>query len=262
MKHPEEQELILYYYGEGEDRHVIASHLESCEACRTNYRALDRVLNAVDTLPMPDRAASYGAEVWRRVRPQLEDRGVGDPSWWSGLLDSFRLPRWALAGAVALLVLAAFLAGRFGGGPPELPGLALSPRSLSLQSRERGLLNEIGGHLERSQLTLIELINARTNGAVDISIEQALAGELAAINRLFRRAALDGGEPGMASVLEELERVLVEVANGPANLSAESFADLRQRIGSDGLLFRIKVVAAQLRAKERDAAREGLVNRS
>src|SRR5213595_1742634 len=35
---------------------------------------------------------------------------------------------------------------------------------------------------------LMELINSKTNGAVDITAEQVLARELAAINRLFRRA--------------------------------------------------------------------------
>jgi len=94
------------------------------------------------------------------------------------------------------------------------------------------------------------------NGAVDITAEQVLARELSAVNRLFRRAAADAGEPGMASVLEELELVLIEIANGPAKLSADEFATLRQRIDTGGLLFKVKVLTAQMRAKEQDTARE------
>ena len=60
----------------------------------------------------------------------------------------------------------------------------------------------------------------------------------------------------MASVLEELEMVLLEIANGPAKLSADEFAALRQRIGADGLLFKVKVLTAQMRAKEQETARE------
>jgi len=140
--------------------------------------------------------------------------------------------------------------------------MMVQSQPLSAGARERVFLTEIGDHLERSQLALIELINSKTNGAVDITPEQVLARELAAVNRLFRRAASDAGEPGLASVLEDLELVLVEVANGPARLSADEFAALRERIDTDGLLFKVKVLGAQVRTRERDAARELAANRS
>lgn len=264
MNHLNEEQLVLYHYGEDQDRNDAAEHLEICESCRANYQALRRVLAAVDTMPVPERSEAYGAEVWRQLRPQLADRTVRVASRRSKLSGLFQLPRWALSGGLALMVVGAFLAGRFWSQPTPraAPSIAQSPQPLSPQARERVLLREIGDHLERSQLALIELINTRTNGAVDISTEQVLARELAAINRLFRRAATDAGEPGMAGLLEELERVLVEVANGPASLSADEFAALRQRVGADGLLFKVKVVTAQVRAKERDASRELATHRS
>jgi hypothetical protein len=253
MNHLAEEQLILYHYGEAPDRDEFAEHLEGCPVCRANYQALRRVLAAVDTMPVPERGESYGAEVWRQLRPQIVKpaRSRAWNSWprWSW-------PRWAIAGALALLVLGAFLAGRFWPHPPEDSARAVAQaQPLSAGARERVLLAEIGDHLERSQLALIELIHSRTNGAVDISVEQVLARELAAVNRLFRRAAGDAGEPGIASVLEELELVLVEIANGPANLSADEFAALRQRIDTDGLLFKVRVVSAQMRAKEQQTAR-------
>ena len=260
MKHPNEEQLILYHYGEAPGRDEVAKHLEVCESCRANYQALQRVLAAVESMPVPEREESYGAEVWRQVRPQLaKPAGRRESNFWR----SFPWPRWAVAGALALLVLGAFLVGRFWPPPPTNPAPAIAhSQPLSAGARERVLLTEIGDHLERSQLALIELINSKTNGAVDITAEQLLARELAAVNRLFRRASTDAGEPGLASVLEELERVLVEVANGPARLSADEFAALRERIDADGLLFKVKVLGAQVRNRERDAARELAANRS
>jgi len=261
MNHLNEEQLILYHYGEVEDQHEIASHLEACEACRASYRSLQRVFTVVDAMPIPQRTKSYGAEVWRQLRPQIGSVSKPKPR---GLRRYFLWPRWAVAGALALLVFGAFLAGRFWPQPTTGTGslVAQSPQPLSLQARERVLLREVGDHLERSQLALIELINSRTNGVVDITVEQTLARELAAINRLFRRTAADAGEFGTASLLEELELVLVEVANGPAKLSADEFTALRKRIGTDGLLFKVKVIAAQIRARERDASREMATNRS
>jgi hypothetical protein len=175
----------------------------------------------------------------------------------------FQWPRWALAAGLGLMLLGAFLAGRYWRQPSTnlAPAIAQS-QPLSAGARERVLLTEIGDHLERSQLALIELINSKTNGAVDITPEQVLARELAAVNRLFRRTAADAGETGLATVLEDLELVLVEVANGPSKLSAEEFAALRDRIDSDGLLFKVRVLGAQVRIRERDAARELAANRS
>ncbi len=260
MNHPNDDQLVLYHYGEAAGRNEVAEHLEVCESCRANYQALQRVLAAVETLPVPERVESYGAEVWRQVRPQIaKPAGARESNFWR----VFPWPRWALAGALGLLVLGAFLAGRF--WPKSQTSLApaiLQSQPLSAGARERVRLTEIGDHLERSQLALIELMNSKTNGAVDITAEQVLARELTAVNRLFRRAAADAGEPGLASVLEELELVLVEVANGPAKLSADEFATLRERIDTDGLLFKVRVLGAQVRSRERDAARELAANRS
>ncbi len=260
MNHPAEEQFILYHYGEASEGAQIAEHLEVCESCRANYQALQRVLAAVEALPVPERAEGYGAEVWRQVRPQLAKAARSrEVRLWHWAL----WPRWAVAGGLALLVLGAFLAGRFWPLQPTrgVPALAQS-KPLSAGARERVLLTEIGDHLERSQLALIELINSKTNGPVDLTAEQVLARELAAVNRLFRRAASDAGEPGLASVLEELELALVEVANAPARISADEFAALRDRIDTEGLLFKVKVLGAQVRSRELDAARELAAHRS
>jgi len=263
MNHPSEHELILHHYGEAPDRTEVARHLEVCESCRSNYQALQRVWSAVDAVPVPERSESYGAEVWGRLRPRLPQPGQSNtvPSLIQDLaarVMTFRLPRWAVACGLALAVGAAFLGGRFW---PQLDsgtrfGMTRSSAHISTQARERILLKEIGDHLERSQLALIELINSQTNGLVDISLEQALARQLVDVNRLYRQTASRLGDTGMASVLEDLERTLIEISNSPAKLSAGEFADFRRRIDTDDMLFKVKVVSSQVRAKEREAARE------
>jgi hypothetical protein len=55
-------------------------------------------------------------------------------------------------------------------------------------------------------------------------------------------------------VLEELERVLVEVANGPSELGPEETLALRRRIESQGVLFRVRVIGSQIRERQREAA--------
>jgi hypothetical protein len=247
MKHISEEQLVMYYYREDADalRSEIAAHLASCAACRASYASLESMLAGVASVPLPERSTAYGAEVWRRIRPHLADRA---PAWWAGWLQP---RRWALAGGLAAALVVAFLAGRHWSPQPPPPAVAVSP-----QVRERILLVAVGDHLDRSQMLLVELINTDGEGTVNIAPEKQWARDLVASNRLYRQTALENGQPGMANVLDELERVLVEIANSPSDISAARLERIRRRIESQGILFKVRVIGSQVREREMRAARE------
>jgi sensor domain CHASE-containing protein len=92
--------------------------------------------------------------------------------------------------------------------------------------------------------------------SLDVSAEREIAQNLVANSRLYRQTAASTGEAGVASVLDDLERVLVEVANGPATLSSKEVGELRQRIESKGILFKVRVLGSQVREREKGPARE------
>src|ERR1043165_408226 len=170
MNHLTEEQLILHYYGEAGDTLAAEQHLEDCENCRAIYASLQRVLNVVDSLPVPERGPGYGAELWRRLESQLPVRRRFQ--W------IFSPWRWAAAAAFAALLTAAFLAGRYS---PRMgqPGTQMASAGSDPQVRERILLVAVGDYLERSQMVLIELANADAKGrAVDISDTQERASDL------------------------------------------------------------------------------------
>jgi anti-sigma factor RsiW len=109
MNHLTEEQLVLHYYGEEGDVLSAERHLDDCQECRETYSSLQRVLNVVDSLPVPERGPEYGAEVWRRVVPAISARR----RWFGWLpVPSFEW-RWAAAAAaMAGLVAAAFFPGR------------------------------------------------------------------------------------------------------------------------------------------------------
>jgi len=146
----------------------------------------------------------------------------------------------AWAAVVAALVLA-FLAGRWM-VPVEEPAVATAPADV----RDRVLLVALGDHLERSQILLVELKNTEANGAVDISVERASAEELVGPNRLYRQTAAASGEPAIVDLLDDLERVLLEVAHGPDRMGAGEVNELRGRIESQGILFRVRVLESRI----------------
>jgi hypothetical protein len=245
MKHLTEEDLILHYYGEGDDRVAVYAHFEGCPECRRAYDALERDMSAFDAAGVPERGPEYGRKVWQRLAPRMAAR----PNRWGAFLAPRRLVAF---GSVAALVVAAFLVGRH--LPRSVSGPTAEP--VSSTTREWNLLQEIAEHLERSQRAVVEVVNAAGAGSVDISAQQAWVEDLIAANRLYRRGAEGAGEPLIAGVLEELERTLVEIANSPAEISAAHLDEIRQRVSDQGILFKLRVVGAQLREREQAAARD------
>lgn len=240
MTHPTQEQLILHYYGE--ETEPIDEHCANCEPCREEYRKLQRILNTVESLPVPDRSADYGTQVWHRIHPRI---GRSSRVWWAGLWE---WRRGALVAAIASVILAAFLAGRYAQGPSPAPQFAAAP------ARERILLVAVGDHLERSQMVLAELSNlgGRT-GQVDIAYEQRAAEDLLDSSRLFRMTATSTGDTATASLLDELERVLLDVAHGPSEMSGDQLQQLQKRIADAGILFKVRVFASHVEQRENDS---------
>src|SRR5215831_11294805 len=114
MKHLTEEQLILHYYGEQPehdaplDALAVEQHLDDCETCRGTYASLQRVLNFVDSMPVPERPPNYGEQVWQRIAPQIGASGARRP-WFQ-----WAPWRWVAVGtAMAGLLVTAFVAGRF-----------------------------------------------------------------------------------------------------------------------------------------------------
>ena len=77
MKHLEDDDLVLHYYGEGEAS--AASHLEECADCRGRFELVRTELGRVqDDVPEPD--AGYEGRLWGRIRPGLKIAPIRRPS--------------------------------------------------------------------------------------------------------------------------------------------------------------------------------------
>jgi hypothetical protein len=51
-------------------------------------------------------------------------------------------------------------------------------------------------------------------------------------------------------VLDELERVLVEITHAPSNITQPQLEEMRQRLEAEGILFKIRVLGANVRKQE------------
>lgn len=235
MTHPTNEQLNEYVERalSPADHVDVMRHVEGCSDCSVVVADLQRIIR---------EAASLGhvtppVHVWKQIESQFS-RGQRRTTQWG--------PAWAMA--TAALVILAFLTGRFVEqriAPAQMASTEGVPRvdaATSENVRERVLLIAVGDHLERSQMVLVELANAHTRDALDISAERQSADELLASNRLYRQTAAQMGQTNVADLLGDLERVLVELARGPSQVSMRQLAEIQQRIESQGILFKVKVI--------------------
>jgi hypothetical protein len=246
MKHLTEEELIAYREGEPTQREAIAEHLTNCAACRAELEHIEAVLAALDNLPIPERGPEYGLAVWQQIAQRLPEKaGRGWRRW-------FEPRRWAAVGVMAAAVIAAFVAGRW----TKRPGPA-APAASVAQVRQRVLILAVGEHLGKSEMVLMELENAEPKDSgekeIDISAEQKRAEDLLDSNRLYRETALHDGDVALASVLDDLERVLLDVAHSPDELTPAKLESLQKRIEAHGILFKVRVVGQDLQEKQKPA---------
>ena len=250
-QHLTEDELILHFYGETEraDTARVESHLESCAECQSAKEKLHSVMALVDSAAPVEAPIGFERIAWARLEPAL-DRNAR-----SGWRTFFWFPQWALAGGVAALVLAAFVAGRFSGGDAAVT----TPNTRVVASVEPGrvLQTAVGDHLDSTAMMLVELANADTDGADVLAGEQERAVDLVAANRVIRASALQSGDAQIVDILEDLERVLLEVANAPANATSNDLTDLQSRITREDLLFRLRVIASEMRQRQRQDREAG-----
>ena len=234
MKHRTEEELIAYRDGATDERAAIVAHLSECAECREDLARIEAVFAALDAVPIPDPGEDYGGRVWQKISPRL---GEKQARWWESLFVPQRVA--ALGGIVALVILA-FFAGRI-----TRHTAPASEQMDAAKVRERVLVVAVGEHLGRTEMVLMELENSpaqKGEKTINISETQRRAGDLVEENRLYRQTALKEGDQAMAGMLDELERVLLDIANSPDELSPAAFETIRRRIEAQGLLFKVRVV--------------------
>lgn len=275
--HLSQEELILRYYGEPE-LGSRGDHVDACEVCRAELVRLAAVLDRVtpDAIPEPDD--DYESRVWNRLswRLRAEKKRAAAP-WMKWL---------AVAAVVAMAFTGGLLWNRRAGGPampaapqqvnaataPDaLPAAAATPAPAGSQEtpagtiavasressaapappRDRILLFVVSEHFDQSERMLIELTNLTPadGEGFDITTERVRAEELLASNRIYRRTAVERGEGNVATLLDELEPVLLQIAHAPESMTAEELRTIQERVEAKGLVFKLRVVRAGVSRK-------------
>lgn len=244
MNHLNQDELVLSYYGEPDLDAGRRAHLEACEECRAALATLAAVLDRVTPAEAPEPGEDYEARTWDRLQWRMRGERRKRASW----------TKWVAAAAV---IAAAFFGGllmnRRAAVPTQIAAATTQPATARTStatqqqaSRDRVLLVVVGEHMSQSERILVELANLSAEGQTDITAERDRAQDLLASNRLYRTSALDRGEESVATLLDELEPVLLQLAHAPDQVSSEELRSMQKRVEAKGLVFKLRVVRADV----------------
>lgn len=254
-QHFSQEEFVLHYYGEPELGADRREHLAQCQTCIAELAGLATVLDQVNPVEVPEPGDDYEARVWDRLQWRLRGEKKRDRF------------TWVKAFAVAATVIVAFLAGVMWKSSsrqgvestsvatgtsttnPLVSSTTRRPEDSTTRSGDstRILFVVVGEHFDQSERVLVELTNLTPDGKTDITTERDRAEELLASNRLYRRTALDRGEEDVATLLDELEPVLLQIAHSPSQVSAEELRAMQKRVETKGLVFKLRVVRADVK---------------
>lgn len=243
--HFTQDEFILAYYDEREID-PRRGHLDVCGECRAELAHLKSVLDQVTPAEVVEPDEDYEARVWDRLSWRLRsERKKTKPEW----------TKWLAAAAMlAVAFIGGLLWNRSNTGPVHTatnqPTSTVNvPTAASTQQqRDRILLVVVGDHLDDSERMLVELTNLSASDNIDVSTEQQRAEELLVSNRLYRSTALDRGEDRVATLLDELEPLLMQIAHGPSQLTPDELRKVQKRVEAKGLVFKLRVLRADVRA--------------
>jgi hypothetical protein len=243
MKHLTEEELINHYYAEDFHKAEVEAHLRICPPCAWAYDELGRLLSNVRAPETPVRDSEYGARVWHSIQASLEPYRVKQKR------RLFYFPQLAYAAACLLLLAGAFLAGRMWEHAHTTSTVAANPQ----QAKERVVLFVLDNHLDRSERLLVQLNHSGAEGETPDFPLQAEARQLLTDNRLYRQSVAQSKDPLLNAALDHLERVLLEVANSPDELSSADIARIEQEMNTQGLLFQIRVLRTRVSEQKQNA---------
>jgi len=241
VKNWPDEDLILFLYREQPRAAAIERDLESDAGLRERLATLRRDLARFDETAPPTPREGFEARLWARLRPRLDESA---PRPFGAPLAHRR--RWALALLIIAALAGAFFAGRRSTSLPRAAGAAATAvRPFTAGQRERLLRAALAGHLEKASLLLTDLAHAPAGQ--DLGDERRWAASLLESNRLYRSAAERAGQRRIVALLDELDPLLVELANAPGE---GEVAPLQERIDRRDLLFKVRVVGQRLQTND------------
>lgn len=244
MNPADDEKLLMIYFNEAkqEDIDQCLDSPKTCEQLEQLEADMKTIENAQDQHDLP---ADYGQQLWLQIAdklvPEEANQGTEKTSWFQSLKNMWLVPQYSLASFATIMALfvLAFYTGRQQHN--EVMGNGL---------QELLLAQNIQLHLTQSEIFLTQVSN--DNSSYN---SQATAQRLLSSNRIFKQALANHEGQFTNQLLQDLEPILLEYANGtPASSPNQTHgqqpgANWVSDTQSNDLMFQIKAMKQQLAQK-------------
>lgn len=250
-------DLILYHYRDGLSAAELAAierALAESAELRVRYAALRATLTAVDVQPVPEPDPDFEQRLWQRFEQRLEAESDSARTAAAHARPARRerhragaRPLLRYAGMTLALVAAlgvGFLLGRQPADPQHLPGKGDPPHVASHDMAARVLEAYVASHLRETEGVVLTAVNS--DNAALLAGNRELAAGLLESNRLYAQAAARAGNARLANFLQQLEPLLIELANPAPTGPIQGSDGLRDYVDKTDLLFQLRATQARI----------------
>lgn len=241
----EQELLMLYLMDELDPREAeeLEQRMKNDKKLREEHRLLERSLQMMKDEVPADPGPQYWRTFYSRLQPRLKNGNVFKRVF------EWLAPRHGLqfAGVLVTLAVIFIVTGLFiyqyiapNGPRPSIINTTVKIKPV------RGFLENVAyDHLERSRLLLQEMVNISSDEG-DLQerlMETRMRGErLLSDNRTYRQAAIQQNDSKLESLLDDLETVLLDIANLEPDDADYELPSLKRRILKKNLLIKIEII--------------------
>ena len=247
------EEMVEAYYEElsAVRRKEFTRHLERCESCRREWKALQEELSLLDN-PV---AEEPGREFWEsytyRVLEKIKKEAHTDAprTEKAGILTRFRdlfppLPHWSLqaAAAVSVLVIGIFIGRQLGNhSGPAAPFVHEDNPQLRMTATQQ----RADSFLERSKLLLLGFVNFDPETediyTLNLPLQKKLSRKLVSESADLKELLDNPAQARLRSLVSDLEVILMQIANLESEQDLSAVAMVQSGVDTRGILFKINL---------------------
>lgn len=259
--------LMLYEYLRDElsadDRSTVDAHVADCTGCAAELEQM-RAMLALMPSPTVEASEERSEQFWNQFASDVMDKTGSHTqarpgrfaeaiAWIEDLVTLHPRYAYTVSGALALvLVMFGFWTFR----TSEQHDMALKGNAVPLEhhitpvssdeagEQQLGVRPErVSDYFRKSKMLLVGLANLKTdqNEPLDLSAERRVSRNLIREARYLRRQPID---PQSRQVMNDVEKILIEVANTGERHDAPNVEIVRSGIHQENLLFKIRMAEA------------------
>lgn len=251
---------LLWDAAEREIPALLQEHLRTCDTCRDAFQGMQHTVQQLPPSPDTVLPEAYWEAFSNNVIKQVaeKEKSLSVLPVIQSRLQKLRVavtnrqlfPRFGLAFA---LVCAGILIGRMWDGAVE-PGSMIGIEPVPTEMITPAQLTErTQRYLDRSSVLLLGLVNfdvtADDPAVIQMDRKRVVAAELVNEARVLRADLNAGREQQLAQLIEDLERILLQIANLEAREDVPSIELIQRGVDHGSLLLKINL--EQMRLEDR-----------